>query len=274
MLVAASVLVLCACAVPANTSHGAIARRIVSLMPSLTEDLCAVGAQRQIVGVSEYSANIPCVRRVQTIGNAASIDAERIVQLHPDAVVGIPAQRLMTEPLHRVGIATLFYNDDAYADIFTDIVDLGALSGHMERARALAASLEQKTAALQRSARFARRLRVFVVIQAQPIWTVGPRSYIAQLLRLAGAQDAAANLPRPYAEYNAEALVRLQPDAIVATNDSGLRPALSREPWQSLRAVAEHHVYILSDDSILVRPGPRYVEGLAWLIDRLKMQMH
>lgn len=265
-------LALCACAAhPAREdSQPGPARRIVSLMPSLTEDLCAIGARRRIVGVSQYSQDIPCVRGVPVVGSAASVDAERIVGLHADLVAGIPAQRAMTEPVRRAGIRTAFFRDDSFSDIFANIRDLGAASGHPAQARALVASLQAKTRALRATEIAGGRPRVFVVIQAQPIWTVGPQSYIATLVALAGGTNAVESLPQPYAQYSAEALVRLQPDVIVATNDSGLTSALSREPWRSLRAVARRRVYVTADDAILVRPGPRYNEGLAWLIERLR----
>lgn len=239
-------------------------------MPSLTEDLCAIGGRRQLAGVSVYSKDIPCASGVEVVGNASSIDTERIVQLRADAVAGIPAQRLMTEPLRRAGIATYFFKDDGFADIFRDITGLGAMSGHEPQARDLVASLKARTESLRKTERFSRHPRVFVVVQAQPIWTVGPQSYIAALIELAGGRNAVSALPQPYAQYSAEALVRLQPDAIVATQDSGLRFVLEREPWRSLRAVALKRVYFPDNDAILVRPGPRYNEGLSWLIERLR----
>ncbi len=260
----------CACAGSPQRAASGPAHRIVSLMPSLTEDLCALGARPQIVGVSEYSQDIPCVKGVPQVGNASSIDTERILSLHADAVAGIPAQRLLTEPVRRAGIPVRFFPDDTYAEIFSDIVGLGRLSGRSAQASRLVADLQARTGALRRAEHFRRRLSVFVVVQAQPIWTVGPHSYIAQLIALAGGSNAVQSLPRPYAQYSAEALVRLQPDVVIAPSDSGLRLALDREPWRSLRAVETKRVYFPADDSILVRPGPRYNEGLQWLIERLQ----
>lgn len=268
MLLAAA---LCACAqTPLQQSHRS-ARRIVSLMPSFTEGLCALGAREQIAGVSAFSRDIACAKGIPEVGNASSIDTERIIGLRADAVAGIPAQRLLTEPVRRAGIPTVFFRDDTYTDIFGVLNGLGALSGREPQARALVASLKARTAALRRTERFTLHPSVFVVVQAQPIWTVGPSSYIATLIQLAGGRNAVTWLPQPYAQYSAEALVRLQPDVIVATADSGLRLDLQREPWRSLRAVSEHRVYFPPDDAILVRPGPRYNEGLQWLIERLRL---
>jgi len=260
---------LAACAQPQAAPLQGQARRIVSLMPSLTEDLCAIGARSQIVGVSAYSSDIRCVRGVPQVGNAAAVDAESILRLHADAVVGIPPQGMLMEPVRRAGVRIVLLSDNTFDDIFTDIDRLGTLTGRAQQARALIARLRTRTAQLRRSESHRSRPRVFVVIQAQPIWTVGPASYISTLLALAGARNAVESLPQPYAQYSAEALLRAAPDAIVATSDSQLPSVLARPPWNSLAAVRKRRVYIVPDDAILVRPGPRYNEGLAWLIERL-----
>ncbi len=251
--------------VPPRNAH-----RIVSLVPSLTEDLCAIGAGKQLVGVSEFSGDIACARGLPAVNNFASVDTEEVVRLHPDAVVGIPSQRAMTAPLRRAGIPTVLLKDDSYRNLLEDIGALGALTGRSERARSEVAALQQRTRELRADERFKRRPTVFFVPQALPIWTAGPQSYIATLIDLAGGKIATAGLPQPYAQYSTEALVRLNPDAIVATSDAHLEPLLGRQPWRSLRAVREHHVYILHDAALLVRPGPRYNEGLSWLIERLR----
>ena len=270
--VAAAAALLGACSAPAPRSGpaSAPARRIVALMPSFAEDLCAIGDGRAIVGVSAYAASRGCARGVPQVGNFASVDTEKIVALHPDAVVAIPAQRRLAEPLRRAGIRVVFLADDSFADIFTGISRLGELTGRRAAAAAEIARLQSQTARLRGHVRGGRRPSVFVVLQGQPIWTAGPQSYIAKLLELAGARDAAAALPRAYAQYSAEALLRLQPDAIVAPSDAHLASLLGREPWRSLRAVREHHLYVLSDPDVLERPGPHYNEGLSWLIERLR----
>ena len=247
------------------------ARRIVSLMPSLTEDLCAIGARTQLVGISQYS-NGPgaCTAGVAVVANFTSVDAERVVQLHPDAVVGIPAQQAMTQPLRHAGIRIILLKDDSYADLFDDIAALGAISGHTEQAQDLADDLRKQSAALRASEHFKHAPRVFLVIQALPIWTAGPQSYISTLIQFAGGRNAVSSLPQAYAQYNPESLVSLQPDVIISTKNAQLQAVIGREPWRSLRAVREHRVYVLNDDAILVQPGPRYNQGLQWLVERLR----
>jgi len=268
---AVAIVALSACSQSRSSTHAAAPpQRIVSLIPSLTEDLCALGVAHRIVGVSQFSDDIPCVRGVTQVAGFSSIDTERVIALHPDLVVGIPSQRRMAEPLERAGLQVEFLNNDSYADIFTGLTRLGELTQTQHRAKELSEQLKDETARLQRSAHFTHAPRVFVALGGAPIWTVGPSSYIATLLRLAGAQNAVTQLPAAYAQYSAEALVALQPDAILTDNATGVTQLLGREPWRSLHAVQRDRVFVLTDPSILERPGPRYNQGLKWLIERLR----
>jgi ABC-type Fe3+-hydroxamate transport system substrate-binding protein len=244
--------------------------RIVALVPSLVEDLFAIGAGSQVVGVSVYSGNVPGAAHLPVVADFSSVDAEKIVALRPDAVIGIPAQARLVAPLKRAGIRVVLVSDDSYADIFTDLTVAGAISGHRRAAAALIAKLQRQTARLRAQTRgFKRRPSVFVALGTGPVWTVGPGSYIATLVRLAGGRNAAGDLGAPYGEYSAEALLRDQPDAIVTDPSVHLQQMLGNEPWRSLRAVSLHRVYVVERASILERPGPYYNEGLQWLIERL-----
>jgi iron complex transport system substrate-binding protein len=244
------------------------AARIVSLIPSYTEDLCALGAGKQLVAVSEFSGDISCARGLPQVNDFASLNAEKVISLRPDAVVGIPSQQMMTAALRRAGVRVELFANDSLDDLFSDIARLGEISGRRAQASALLARLRAQTAALRSHEHLRARPSVFFVAQAQPLWTVGPRSYIATLVDLAGGRLATQSLTLPYAQYSYEALMRSDPDVLVATNDSQLGSVLNREPWRSLRAVRERHVYILQNSALLVRPGPRYNEGLRWLIER------
>jgi iron complex transport system substrate-binding protein len=98
------------------------------------------------------------------------------------------------------------------------------------------------------------------------VFTVGNGSYIANLIEMAGGRNAAADIAAPYARYSAEALVARQPDLLIVDPTVRLHDVLDQPPWNALRAVTQHRVYALPDAAILERPGPRYNEGLSWLI--------
>ncbi len=251
--------------VPKGTPH-----RIVALVPSLVEDICAIGAARQLVGVSSATRDIPCAKGAAIVGDFSSVDVEKIVAIHADLVVAIPAQAHLLEPLRQAGVRLELLDDDSFASIYDDISALGRLTGRTSQAAALNKKLKAETARLIAGRRHFKRMpTVFVALGTGPIYTCGPTSYIAKLIALAGGTNAVTAMPGAYGEYSAEALLRLQPDAIVTDPAVGLDPVLGHEPWRSLRAVRSKRVFTLTDAALLERPGPRYNEGLRWLIERL-----
>ena len=244
------------------------APRIVSLIPSLTEDLFAIGAGADVVGVSQYTDFPPAAARLPKVASFTSLDAERIVRLHPDVVIGIVAQGRLVADVARAGVRVVLLNDDTYDEIFTSLARLGALTGHAAEARTLSERLRARTRSLVRRLPLDRP-RAFVVLATNPIVTAGDTSFIAHLIGLAGGVNAAGDLREAYPRFSAEALVAAQPDVIVADRYTSLPALLGAPPWNALRAVRDHRVYVLGDADILERPGPRYNEGLAWLIARL-----
>jgi len=242
--------------------------RIVSLMPSLTEDLFALGLGPRVVGVSQYTDFPPAAAKLPVIASFASVDAELVVRLHPDLVVGIAAQGALVADLRRAGLRVELLRDDSFDDLFASLARLGALCGRSREASALAKRLRARTAELVREVPRGPQPRTFVVLGTAPIFTVGDGSYIAHLIALAGGVNA-SGIRDAYARYSPEALVARQPDVIVADAYSGLAAVRDEPPWNALRAVRAGRVYVLPDPAILERPGPRYNLGLAWLIARL-----
>jgi len=265
---------LAACAAPSRApsepaAAGRPASRVVALVPSLGDDLFAIGAGPAVVGVSAYT-DVPAARDVPRVSDSSSVDAEKIVALRPDLVVGIPAQARGVEALQRAGVRVVLLRDDRYEDIFTDLARLGELTGRSSQAAATIARLRARTAQLQaRTRSFKRKPSVFVTFGTGPIWTAGSGSYVSELIELAGGRNAAGDLRQAWGEYGAESLLRAQPDVIVTDPSVHLESALGREPWRSLRAVREGRVYVVKPASILEQPGTHYTEGLQWLIDRL-----
>jgi len=268
----AALMALASCAPPGYTTEvkmiaGPPVNRVVSLVPSMTEDLFAVGAGDKVVGVSTFTDYPPQAKRLPVVATFASIATERIVALHPDLAIGIDAQDRLAGDLRRAHVQVLLLRDDGYDDIFSNLIQIGAATGHTGDAFALVKHLRARTQELVRSVKpRARKPAVFVVLGNVPVYTVGHGSYIEHLIELAGGRNAAGDVRAPYARYSAEALVARQPDLLIVDPDIHLNEALSRPPWNALRAVKQHRVYTLPDAAILERPGPRYNEGLAWLI--------
>ncbi|HTV73368.1 MAG TPA: helical backbone metal receptor, partial [Candidatus Acidoferrales bacterium] len=242
--------------------------RVVSLTPAFAEDLFAIGAGAQVVGVSQFTV-VPQAARLPRIASFSWIASERIVRLHPDLVVGIPAQAALVADIARAGIHVLLLPNDSFDELFSDLQTLGILTGHRAQAYRLCAQLHARSLALARRVAGLPRPRVFVVLGVAPIYTVSDRSYIARLIELAGGTNAVTGTPEAYPRYSAEALVALQPDVIIADQAVGLASVLDRPPWNALTAVRTKHLFMIDDPAILLQPAARYNEGVAWLISRL-----
>lgn len=251
-----------------TSAHSRPAVRIVSLIPSLTEDLFALGAGSRVVGVSEFSDFPPAAKQLPRVASFTSVDAERIVTLHPDLIVGIPAQASLIAPLLRAKLRVELLPDDTLDDIYATLRRLGALVGRVPEADALVSRMRSETVRLERTASSSSHPSVFVVLDVAPIYTVGKRSYINSLIETAGGRNA-AGLNVAYGRYSAEALLARQPDVIVVDPAVGFRAVQDREPWRSLHAVQAGNVAEIPDPGILLHPSPRYNEGLAWLIQVL-----
>jgi len=237
-------------------------------VPSFADDVYALGAGAQLVAVSAFT-DAPQAKTLPRVADAGSVDAEAILALRPTLVIGIPAQVRLTEPLRRARLRVALLGDDTFEQIFNNLAIIGALTNHAREARATIGRLRRETAALQaRAASFRRHPALFLVLGSGPIWTAGAGSYISTLIELAGGTNAANDLHAAYGEYSAEALLRRQPDLLVADPATHLGSLLDREPWRSLRAVRAHHLYYVNPD-LIERPGPNYNAGIAWLLERI-----
>ncbi len=252
----------------ATSSSRGEAPRVVTLVPSFADDMYAIGAGSRIVAVSAFT-DAPQAKLLPRIADSSSVDSEAILALRPSLVIGIPAQERLTAPLRRAHVRVVLLPDDSYSEIFENLQTIGTLTGHRCEANATIARLRRETARLHAQTKaYLRHPSVFVVLGSGPIWTAGADSYIATLIALAGGANAASDLHGAYGQYSAEALVRHQPDLLVADAATHLDAALDREPWRSLRAVRLHRVYSVDPD-IIERPGPSYNQGLQWLVSRL-----
>ncbi|HEY3675362.1 MAG TPA: helical backbone metal receptor [Candidatus Tumulicola sp.] len=244
--------------------------RVVALDPFVADDMYAVGCGSNLVGVSSFTDD-PRAKSLPRVADAMSVDNERIVALRPDVVIGIPSQQRLAGVLSHAGITVMLLPDDSYESIFTNLHVIGNICGHLDEAATLVGSLRRETEQLRAQARkFRRRPSVFVVLGNAPIWTAGADSFIATLIGMAGGLDAASNLPSAYAQYSAEALLRAQPDVIVADPLVRLESALDSAPWNGLLAVRLHRVYTIQPPRMLMEPGPNYNDGIRWLMQRLR----
>jgi iron complex transport system substrate-binding protein len=243
-------------------------RRIVSLAPSLTETIYALGLQDRLVGDSDYCDFPPEARQKTKVGGAINPSLEAIAALHPDLVLVTKSlNRLETvNALADLGIPSYATDPRSVDDIISSTQRLAELLGAPEVGAALARDMARRLAdTLQRVAPLPRR-RVLFVVWTQPLISVGKDTFIADALQHAGAisiVDSSQNWP----QLNLEEVVRQQPDFLVfAESHSETAPlnsdALSNLPgWRILDAVRNRRYAVTSD--AVNRPAPRIVSAIA-----------
>jgi len=251
----------------ASVSSTADAHRIVSLAPSTTESLFAIGAGDRMVGRSRYCDWPPEVAKLPAVGGLQP-DVEAVLELRPDLVVGpnSGASSRLTEQLGARNIATWFPATESLAGIDAMLLGLGQRSGHVADASRLVAAIDAREQAIERSVATLPRPRVLMVVGLAPVVVAGPKSYLDELLRYAGAYNVTSKgMAWPTLGY--EEIFELDPDIVLdaSVGPSGrTRVAADVSGWSGLRAVREGHAIAINDERIL-RPGPRIAEGLAVL---------
>lgn len=227
-------------------------KRIVSIIPSATEMLFAVGAAEQVVGVTAY-CDYPSEAKAKEKVGALVIDGEKLVSLRPDVVVtSARLARQSTMDLEARGLAVFSVDPENFEDIAKALRVLGELTGHeAEGARAA-------EALLARVKSWPAGPTVYFEHSADPLGTTGPESYVGEAIRRAGGRNIFEGGWKMMVEW--ERVVAADPEVILITHDR--REGLERRAgWKDLKAVKNGRVHFLSKEHF-VYPTPRLVEGL------------
>lgn len=249
-----------------------IPERIVTLAPSNTEILFALGVGDRIVAVDQWSDYPPAARTRPRIAPFAP-SLEQILKLQPDLIVATHGSVEPVLPLERQGIRILVFAPRTLDDIYRNILTMGQIVDAGSRAQRLVREMRQRVMAVLEKVRGAPRPTVFVELDgADPSrpFTAGPGSFIDVLIRLAGGINIAASARLPWPQWSLEELIRTDPDlivlgdALVPVNPQTPDAVARRAGWQRLGAVRRGAIHAV-DAALISRPGPRIVEGLEQL---------
>ncbi|MDR5694484.1 MAG: cobalamin-binding protein [Armatimonadota bacterium] len=244
-------------------------QRILSLAPSNTEILYALGLGDRIVGVDRFSDYPPEVREKPKVGGMIDPDYERILSLRPDLVlVTGGVQRAVVEKLESLGIPVFALHPQTVEGVLDSILTVARLGGVIRKGWEVVGALRKRIRAITLKTGkipLSQRPTVFWIVWPEPLMTAGPRTFIHSLVTMAGGRNIAGDLvgPREYPLYSMEDLIARDPEVIIATTDAhGAIGKLSEKPgWRRLRAVRSGRVYFV-DPNLVHRPGPRLVDGL------------
>ena len=246
--------------------------RIVSIAPSNTEFLFALGLSEKIVGVTDL-CNYPTDAAVkESVGDFANPSVEKIIALKPELVVAASLHQAVVEQLDQLNIPVIVLNAQSIQQILDNVDMLGKATGATEAAEAL---IEQITLDIELVDEKVKTLLenekplVYFEVWHDPIMTAGPNTFINELITRAGGINIAADAPTDYPVYSLEDLIASQPEVMIYTHGAETAEQIKdRQNWETIHALKYGRVYLVEEDLVL-RPGPRIAKGLIELSKRL-----
>lgn len=277
-------VVSCAQATPTSTEVPAISvvddagravevmgvpERIISLAPSNTEILFALGLGDKVVGVTDFCDYPEEAQEIEKVG-FVEINLEKIVDLEPDLVlyIGGAAQLEKTQTMEDLGLTVLVLAPSDIEGIFADIELVGRATGTEDEAADLVRELRARMdEVLSRAAQAERQPLVFYELDAtdpaRP-WTAGPGSFIDALITMAGGVNLGTSAEMEWVQFSTEEIIAQDPEIIIlgdANYGTTMESVKERPGWGVITAVKEGAINPI-DDNLVSRPGPRIVDGL------------
>ena len=263
-------LIFFGCHGTAGRPDGRTAQRIVSLLPSFTEILFAIGAGDRLVGRTTWCDYPPAALAVPSVGDGMPPNIEAVAARKPDLVVlyNSGPNVAAAQQLERIGIRTVLLDLNRLEDLGPATRTLGRLTGLDARAESLAEAMDAFTSTNLHPPSPTSTV-AFIVWDNPPI-IIGAGSYLDQLAALAGARNVFSDIAAPSAQVSLETIAARDPQWIAVLSDSGATPAFAkRQEWRAVRAVREGH-FLLLPGSLFGRPGPRSAEAVRELRARLQ----
>lgn len=242
------------------------AGRIISLAPNMTEIVAFLGAEKRLIGRTDFCNYPPAILSVPSIGTLNSYNYERIVRLKPDLTLMSTfdgSSRKEYDKLAALGAHPFALAGQSITGTLNMIDTVGMLLGVLPEARRRTDSLRTIVDSVRALAAAAEPVKTFIVLNRAPLITVS-RGFIDEMLRAAGGENIAAGDAIAYPEFSRELLVRLNPDVILVPADSKtiIDELLETYPeWREINAVKNGRLYTIHQD-LIARPGPRIAEGI------------
>ena len=235
-------------------------QRIVSLLPSLTETVCALDACHRLVGVDRYSNYPAQVRVLPQVGGGLDPNIEAVVALKPDLVLMSMSSRA-AERLEALGLKVAALDTKTHADVRRVLEKVGTLLGVSDAQRVWRTIDAGVSAAAQSLSAKARNNRVYFEVSRGP-YAAGETSFIGETLTRLGVKNVVPASLGPFPKLNPEYVVRANPDVIMIGNRS-MQAMVPYPGWQSIKAVREQRICVFPNDDAetIVRPGPRMAEA-------------
>jgi iron complex transport system substrate-binding protein len=245
--------------------------RIISLAPSNTEMLFALGVENRVVGVTEYCNYPPKAESIEKVAGFNTVNLEKVVQAKPDLVLAIRGNDMESlRSLRQLGIPVFSLDVQNLDQVSSALRRLGMLLGVEQHANALADSLASRVRLVQRErAATIEKPRVMWGFWGEPIYTAGAGTMIDDVIATAGGENVGRLAKGTWPQISLETVIEWAPEVIITTHVPGGADSLSKEVdrlqetegWKRVPAVRSGRIYYVEGDWLL-RPGPRLVHAL------------
>jgi iron complex transport system substrate-binding protein len=253
-------------------------QRVVSLAPSNTEILFAVGAGDQVVGVTQYCNYPPETQDQEQIGgfSAKTISVEKIIALEPDLVLAAgEIHQPVIEALERLDVPVYSLDPNTLDEVYTRIELVGRMTGHEEEAAQILEEMKGKVAAVAEQVATIPeedRLTVYWEVFDEPRMTAGPSTFTGQLIELAGGVNIFAEVTEDYPQISDEVVIGRNPAVIMGPETMGdkltIETVAQRPGWDQVDAVQSGRIYLFDGDMV-ARSGPRLAQVLEVMAEAL-----
>ncbi|NLY79892.1 MAG: ABC transporter substrate-binding protein [Lysinibacillus sp.] len=243
-----------------------IPETVISLQPSNTEILFALGVGDKVIGVTEYDKYPEEVNDIEKVSDSMTVNTERVVELNPDVVIAYTiGGEEQVEQLEAAGLNVfVIQSASSVEDVYGDILQIAKVMGVEDKGKELVENMKEKLSAIkEKTEGIENKKKVYFEIAPTPdIWSIGSGTFQQELIELAGVENIYADL-QGWFSVSEEDVIHRNPEAIITTvnyTDNPTGEIMSRQGWETMTAIQKGAVYELNAD-ILDRPGPRITEA-------------
>jgi iron complex transport system substrate-binding protein len=247
-------------------------QRIISLAPANTEILYALNLGDKIVGVTSYCNYPPQCKQKEKVGDFSNPNIEKIAALKPDLILATGLeQNPAVERLKKLGFKVYVIDPQNFNELFDGITRVGELTGTGTYAFILNQSIKARIAKLMQmiTDRIDKPPKIFIEISVQPLMTASRNTFLDEMLNMLRAINVAGNLSRPYSQISEEFVIRQDPDYIILTGAQTGNYFLANKAWGETKAVQQKHLIDDINPDLMLRPGPRLIDGLEQLAEKI-----
>lgn len=249
-----------------HTQENLIPQRIISLSPSATEILFAIGAQNQIAARSDFCDFPENAKNIPSVGgfDGKTLSIEKILSFSPDFVYLTNGMHNYLIPfLQKHNIAYYISVADSVQTVLQEITEIGKITDHQLQAQKLCNQIKQDLQKIAEQNKSKPKVTVYWEVWTPPYMSAGKNSFINEIITYAGGINIFSDIEQPYPVVSEEAILMRNPQIIIIPNSTvgGTTAVTSRKNWQNISAVKNNKIYSV-DTNIISRPGPRISQAI------------